>query len=45
MTGDMLYMRAVFSQEANAEAEKLVYSKSNILSANGDPARSLKEIR
>ena len=40
----MLYMRAVFTQEANAEAEKLIWSKTNILNAAGGPARGLSKI-
>lgn len=42
--GDMLYMRALFSQEANAEAEKLVWAKTNMLNASGKVSRALSEI-
>ena len=42
--GDMLYMRGVFTQEANDEAEKLVWSKTNFLDAEGKPSRSLSGI-
>ena len=40
----MLYMRGVFTQEANDEAEKLVWSKTNFLDAEGKPSRSLSGI-
>jgi hypothetical protein len=42
--GDMLYMRGVFTKEANAEADKLIYSKSNMLTANGSSSRGLAKI-
>jgi len=42
--GDMLYMRGVFTKEANAEASKIIYSKSNFLDASGGPARGLNAI-
>jgi hypothetical protein len=42
--GDMLYMRGVFTKEANAEADKLIYSKSNMLTANGSSSRGLVKI-
>lgn len=42
--GDMLYMRAVFSQEANAEAERLIWSKTNMLNATGNVSRGLSKI-
>jgi hypothetical protein len=42
--GDMLYMRGVFTKEANAEAEKLIYAKSNILTANGSTSRGISKI-
>ena len=44
MTGDMLYMRALFTQEANQEAEKLVWSKTNMLNAKGELSRGLSKI-
>lgn len=40
----MVYIKPVFTKEANAEAERLIYSKTNILTAKGDLARSLKDI-
>ena len=42
--GDMLYMKSVFSKEANEEAERLIYSKTNILKADGKVSRSLADI-
>ena len=42
--GDMLYMRGVFTKEANAEAEKLIFAKSNILTANGSTSRGIAKI-
>jgi DNA-directed RNA polymerase beta' subunit len=42
--GDMLYMRGLFTKEANAEAEKLIYAKSNILTANGSTSRGISKI-
>jgi hypothetical protein len=42
--GDMLYLRGVFTKEANAEADKMIYSKSNILTANGSTSRGLGKI-
>jgi DNA-directed RNA polymerase beta' subunit len=42
--GDTVYMKAVFTKEANAEAEKLVWSKTNLLTASGAPARGLEKI-
>ena len=42
--GDMLYMRAVFTQEANVEAEKLIWAKTNMLNAKGEVSRGLAEI-
>ena len=42
--GDMLYMRGVFTKEANAEADKLIYAKSNLLGASGRPARGISLI-
>ena len=38
--GDMITVRGVFSQEANAEAERLIYSPKNILDSNGQNART-----
>ena len=42
--GDMLYMKSVFSKEANEEAERLITAKSNILTAAGKPSRGLATI-
>ncbi len=42
--GDMLYLRGVFTKEANAEADKMIYSKSNMLTANGSTSRGLGKI-
>lgn len=42
--GDMLYMRAVFTQEANNEAEKLIWAKTNMLNADGSVSRGLSKI-
>ena len=42
--GDTTYLKSVFSKEANAEAEKLVYAKTNILGANGIASRGLSKI-
>lgn len=42
--GDMLYMRGVFTQEANAEAEKLIWAKTNMLNAKGEVARGLAKV-
>ena len=42
--GDMLYLRAVFTKEANAEAERLIYSKTNIFGTDGKLTRNLKSI-
>ena len=37
-------MRAVFTQEANDEAEKLIYAKTNMLNATGAVSRGLSKI-
>lgn len=42
--GDMLYMKSVFSKEANEEADRLIKAKSNILTAAGKPSRGLGQI-
>lgn len=42
--GDMLYMRAVFSQEANAEADRLIWAKTNMLNAEGQISRGLSKV-
>ena len=42
--GDMLYLKGLFTKEANLEAEKLIYSKSNILNASGGGSRGITKI-
>lgn len=42
--GDMLYLKSVFSKEANAEAERLIWSKTNMLNARGELSRSITAI-
>lgn len=42
--GDMLYMRALFTQEANREANDLVWAKTNMLNAKGELSRGLSKI-
>lgn len=42
--GDMLYMKSVFTQEANEEAERLIWAKTNMLKADGSVARGLEKI-
>lgn len=42
--GDMLYMRGLFTQEANNEAEQLVWAKTNMLNAKGELSRGLSKI-
>jgi DNA-directed RNA polymerase beta' subunit len=42
--GDMLYLKGLFTKEANAEAERLIYSKSNILNASGGGSRGITKI-
>lgn len=37
-------MRAIFSQEANNEVDKLVWSKTNMLGPTGKTTRALSEI-
>ena len=39
--GDTISVRGVFTQEANIEAEKLIYSKKNLLDNSGKNIRSL----
>lgn len=39
--GDMLYLKPIFSKEANQEADKLIWAKSNFLSVTGKPTRSV----
>lgn len=42
--GDMFYLRGVYTKEANQEADKLIFAKSNILEASGSPGRGLSKI-
>lgn len=42
--GDMFYLRGVYTKEANQEASKLIFAKSNILEASGGPGRGLSKI-
>lgn len=42
--GDMVFIRGLFSLQANEEAEKIIKAKSNILGASGAPIRSLADI-
>ena len=37
-------MKPVFSKEANAEADRLIFAKSNFLTVQGKPVRSIAEI-
>jgi DNA-directed RNA polymerase beta' subunit len=39
--GDMVSIRGVYSQEANEEAEGIIFSKKNVLDANGKNIRKL----
>ena len=38
---DTISVRAVFTKEANQEAEKLIYSKKNLLDTQGEALRPL----
>ena len=40
----MVYIKPVFTKEANAEAERLIFAKTNLLTADGGLARSLGNI-
>lgn len=40
--GDMLYMKPIFTKEANAEADRLIFAKSNFLIADGKLSRTLQ---
>ena len=40
----MVYIKPVFTKEANAEAERLIWAKTNMLTANGGVARSIGSI-
>jgi DNA-directed RNA polymerase beta' subunit len=39
--GDMLYLKSLFSKEANEEADRLINSKTNFLGGSGQPMRSI----
>ena len=38
---DTVSMRGLFSQEANIEAERLIYAKTNLLTQQGTNSRTL----
>jgi len=40
----MLYFKPVFSKEANDEAEKLIWKKTNLFNASGTVSRGLSKI-
>ena len=42
--GDMMFFRGLFTKEANAEAEKLIWRKTNFFSADGSLSRGLTKI-
>lgn len=42
--GDMIYTKPIFSKEANDEAERLIFSKTNLLNASGEVSRGLTQI-
>jgi len=42
--GDMVYMRAVFSKEANDEADRLIWAKSNYFTPKGELSRGVAKI-
>jgi hypothetical protein len=42
--GDMMYMKSVFTKEANDEADRLAYAKTNVLGASGRYARGISLI-
>lgn len=42
--GDTVFIRGLFSLQANAEADKMIYAKSNLLGADGSPIRGLTKI-
>lgn len=43
--GDVLHMRCLFSNQANAEAEKMIMSKANFFNANGDLTRHVTSVK
>lgn len=40
----MIYTKPIFSKEANDEAERLIFSKTNLLNASGEVSRGLTQI-
>ena len=42
--GDVVFIKSIFSKEANAETDRLIFSKKNFFSASGELIRSLKSI-
>lgn len=42
--GDMLYMKALFTQEANQEAEQLIWNKTNFFMPDGKISRGLASV-
>lgn len=42
--GDMLYLRGLFTQEANHEAKELIWSKTNMFNAKGNVSRGISKI-
>lgn len=40
----MLFFRALFTKEANAEAEKLIWKKSNFFFSDGSLSRGITKI-
>lgn len=42
--GDMMYLKSVFTKEANDEADRLAYAKTNFLGATGQPSRAISKI-
>ena len=43
--GDMLYMRGVFTKEAEEEAQKMIYSKTNFVSSTGRLTRNISDLK
>lgn len=43
--GDVLHMRCLFSNQANAEAEKMIMSKANFFNANGELTRHVTSVK
>lgn len=42
--GDMLYLKSVFTKEANDEAERLIFAKTNMINSTGGVSRGLAKI-